>query len=62
MRTESLNIKSRAPFGYEWVDGVLTHNEIEQEIISLLAELKEAGSTYAQLGDELAKLGYFTKA
>ena len=59
-KAKKVKVNGRAPFGYEWVDGVLTRNEIEQEIISLLVELKEAGCTYAQLGDELTKLGYLT--
>tara|TARA_Y100001973_G_scaffold81918_1_gene120898 strand:- start:1694 stop:2317 length:624 start_codon:yes stop_codon:yes gene_type:complete len=61
MITKFLNIKSRAPFGYEWVDGELTEHIVEQEIISILVELNEAGCTFAMISEELKKRGYFTK-
>jgi len=60
-RLAKRTINGRAPYGYQWVNGVLVEIEAEQLVISLMNDLRELGMTYQQIADRLTTEGYLTK-
>ena len=59
-KAKKIKVNGRAPFGYRWVDGELTKDTKEQAVIKAMVNLRKLGVTYAEIGDELTKRGYFT--
>lgn len=48
----------QAPFGYEWKDDVLVHNDVEQAVISAINNLLAKGYTYTSIGRFMEEEGY----
>lgn len=52
----------RAPYGFQWEEGDLIPNQKEQELITLVRELRSRGVTWGELISTLEIEGYQTRS